>query len=95
MITRYWLRCRGVSVIVALFLGVVAPGAVSGQGAATGKERAHDVAALQEYSVRVQAYIALQKTVESSLPALKTTDMPEMITAHQEALARKIREARP
>ena len=40
-------------------------------------------------------YVKLHKTVESSLPASKTTDIPEMITAHQTALARKIREARP
>ena len=43
----------------------------------------------------MQAYLKLQKTVESSLPALKPTDLPEMIAAHQQALARKIREARP
>ena len=39
--------------------------------------------------------VKLQKTVESSLPSLKATQVPEMITAHQEALARTIREARP
>ena len=59
------------------------------------KEQADDAAAFKEFSARVQAYVTLQKTVESSLPALKSTDLPEMITAHQQALARKIREARP
>jgi hypothetical protein len=68
---------------------------LAGQGAAPGKEQADDAAGFKEFSVRVQAYVKLQKTVESGLPALKPTDLPEMITAHQEALARKIREARP
>jgi hypothetical protein len=53
------------------------------------------VAGFKEFSVRVQEYVKLQKKVESGLPVLKPTDLPEMIAAHQEALARKIREARP
>jgi hypothetical protein len=68
---------------------------LAGQGAAPSKERADDAAGFKEFSDRVQAYVKLQKTVESGLPALKPTDLPEMITAHQQVLARKIREARP
>jgi hypothetical protein len=82
-------------VLVALSLCVVAPRMLAGQGAAPGKEQADDAAGFKEFSARVQAYVKLQKTVESGLPALKPTDLPEMITAHQEALARKIQEARP
>ena len=95
MSTKRWIRCRGVSGLVALSLCVVATRMLAGQGAALSKEQADDVAGFKEFSVRVQAYLKLQRTIESSLPALKPTDLPEMITAHQQALARKIREARP
>jgi len=57
-----------------------------------GKERARS---FQEFSKRVNVYVSLHKTVEGTLPPLKTTDVPELIAAHQQALARKIREARP
>jgi len=95
MSTKRWIRCRGVSGLVALSLCVVATRMLAGQGAALSKEQADDVAGFKEFSVRVQAYLKLQRTIESSLPALKPTDLPEMITAHQQALARKIQEARP
>lgn len=95
MNTKRWIRCRGMSGLVALSLCVVAPGMLAGQGAAPSTVQARDAAGFKEFSVRLQAYLKLQKTVESSLPALKPTDLPEMITAHQQALARKIREARP
>lgn len=56
---------------------------------------APDSKAFAEFLSQVQAYVNLHKRVESSLPALKSSALPEMITAHQQALARKIREARP
>jgi hypothetical protein len=84
------------ALVAALSLCVAAPRALAGQGTAPNRqEKADDAAAFKEFSARVQAYVKLQKTVESSLPALKATDLPEMIMAHQQALARKIREARP
>ena len=95
MSTKRWIRRRGVPGLVALSLCVAATRMLAGQGAAPSKERAGDAAGFKEFSDRVQAYVKLQKTVESGLPALKPTDLPEMITAHQQALARKIREARP
>jgi hypothetical protein len=96
MSTSRWIRCRWVlSGLVALSLSVVAPRMLAGQGAAPGKEQADDAAAFKEFSARVQEYVKLHRTVKSSLPALKSTDEPEMITAHQQLLARKIREARP
>jgi hypothetical protein len=58
------------------------------------KKETEDAAALKEFSARIQEYVQVNKSVESSLPPLKTTDLPEMIAAHQQALARKIREAR-
>ena len=54
-----------------------------------------DAPGFKEFSDRVKEYVKLHKAIESSLPATKTTDLPEMINAHQHALARKIREARP
>jgi len=94
MTTTRWIRCRGVSGLVALCLCVAATRLLAGQGAAPDRERADDAAAFRQFSGRVQEYVRLQKTVESSLPALKSTELPEMITAHQQVLARKIREAR-
>ena len=96
MSTKHWTRCRVVSGLVALSLCVDAPRMLAGQGAAlSSKEQAADAAAFKAFSGRVQAYLELQKTIASSLPTLKSTDLPEMITAYQQALARKIREARP
>ena len=95
MSTRRWIRSGVLSGLVALTLCVGFPRMLAGQGAAARKEQADDAAALREFSARVQAYVKLQKTVESGLPTLKPTDLPEMIAAPQQALARKIREARP
>ena len=54
-----------------------------------------NAAGFKEFTDHVQEYVKLHKAVEANLPVLKPTDLPEMITAHQQALARKIREARP
>ena len=95
MITQRWIRCRVVSGLVALALCIVPARMLAGQGAAASREQADDAAAFKEFSARLQEYVKLQKTVQSSLPTLRATDLPEMIAAHQQALARKIREARP
>jgi hypothetical protein len=95
MSTRRGIRCCWVSGLMVLCLCVAATRMVAGQGGAPSKEQADDAAAFKEFSARVQEYVKLQKTIESSLPVLKPTDLPEMIAAHQQALARKIREARP
>lgn len=95
MSTRRWIRCRGVSGMIVLCLCVSATTMLAGQGAAPSKEQADDAAAFKEFSARVQAYVQLQKTVQAGLPTLKPTDLPEMIAAHQQVLARKLREARP
>jgi hypothetical protein len=63
--------------------------------AAAGKEQPEDAAGFNAFSQRVEAFVRLHKSVEATLPKLKPTDLPEMITAHQRALERKIREARP
>jgi hypothetical protein len=59
------------------------------------KQETKNEAGFKEFLDRVQGYVTLHKSIESSLPALKPTLLPEMIAAHQQALARKIREARP
>jgi hypothetical protein len=73
----------------------IAGGARAHKSSGLSQKQQDDAAGFQEFSGRVQDYIKLQKTVESKLPALKSTDLPEMIAAHQQALARTIREARP
>ena len=95
MSTKRWIRCRGMSGFLALSLCMAASRMLAGQAAAPTSEQADDAAGFKEFSSRVQAYVKVQKTVESSLPALKSTDLPEIITAYEQALARKIREARP
>jgi hypothetical protein len=68
--------------------------ALAHSAAASGKEQEEDVAGFKAFSERVEEYVQLHKSVEATLPRLKPTDLPEMITAHQQALARKIRETR-
>jgi hypothetical protein len=48
----------------------------------------------QEFSDRVRKYVQLHKSVEGTVPKLKTTNEPELIAAHQKILARKIKAAR-
>src|SRR5229473_335538 len=83
------------SLLLAAFL--VTGWAPSGQsqGGAPDKGQPEDAAGYKEFLDRVQGYLQLHKSVESTLPSLKSTDLPEMIAAHEQALARKIREARP
>ena len=80
----------------ALLAAVLVAGcALAHPAAAAGKEQADDAAGFKAFSQRVEEFVRLHKSVEATLPKLKPTDLPEMITAHQQALARKIREARP
>jgi hypothetical protein len=95
MSTKHGIRRRGMSGLLALALCVVVTRMLAGQAAAPTKDQADDAAGFKEFAARVQAYVTLQKKVVASLPGLKSTDLPEMITAYQQALARKIREARP
>jgi hypothetical protein len=63
-------------------------------GVSAEQQRA-DAAGFQEFSDRVKDYVKRHNSQEAVIPAVKPTDLPEMINAHQQALARKIREARP
>jgi hypothetical protein len=81
--------------LVAVVLCVAAARLIAGQGAGPGAAKAGDAAGFKEFSDRVQAYLKLQKTVEAGLPAMKPTDLPEVIAAHQQARAKRIQEARP
>jgi hypothetical protein len=67
-----------------------------GEGKEQPKEKSEDVAGFKEFTNRVNEYMKLHEASEKELPAQKNKEaLPEMITAHQEALARKIREKRP
>jgi hypothetical protein len=84
---------RGFALLVALSL---AAGLLAGQNAAPNKEQTDDAAAFKEFTGHVEEYLKLRQTIEKKLPAMKSKEeLPEMIAAHQQALARKIREARP
>ena len=77
-------------------LSLAAAGTLAGQGAVPNKEQTDDAAALKRFTVRVDQYVKFRNTIEKQLPALKNKEeLPEMIAAHQQALARKIREGRP
>ncbi len=95
MTTRHWCRSRGGLGLLALSLCVAGPTMAAGQAATSSAVRDGDTAGFKEFTERVKAYVEVQKKAAASLPALKSTDVPEMITAYQAALARKIREARP
>jgi len=86
---------RTVAGLMALSLSVAAIPLIADQGAAPTRQRADDAAGFKEFSANVKAYLELRKKVESDLPAMKPTDLPEMIAASQQVLARKLREARP
>lgn len=93
MKTKKWILNRCSFITLAFF--ILAMGVLAAQDSATSKEQKDDAAGFLEFSDRVQDYIKLENTVESKLPAMNSTDLPEMIAAHQQVLARKIREARP
>ena len=79
--------------LVAVLLA--AGGALAQQNATSSKEQKEDAAGFKEFLGRVQEYVKLHKTIEETLPPLKDKEeLPEMISAHQQALARKIRQAR-
>ena len=86
---------RTVSWLMVLSLSVVAGPLVAGQGTAPTRQQVEDSGGFKEFSANVKAYLKLRKKVESDLPAMKPTDLPEMIAASQQVLARKLREARP
>jgi hypothetical protein len=85
---------RRFALLVALSLA--AAGVLEGQDAASNKEQTDDAAGFKEFTSHVEEYVKLRKTIEKKLPAMKSKEeLPEMIAAHEQALARKIREARP
>ena len=97
MRTNRWIRCRVMSgLVAALSLCVVAPRTLAGQGTAPNSTGTADAAAgFKEFSARVETYVMLQRTVEAALPALKATDLPEMITGASSGPGEGDREARP
>ncbi len=58
------------------------------------KRATEDSPALNDFLARVNAYVKLRNDLEGSLPALKPTDQPEQLVERQQALAKKIAEAR-
>jgi len=66
----------------------------SAQTGLTPEQQAADAAGFKEFDVHVKDYIKLHNAMEAVIPKVKPTDLPELINAHQQALARKIREAR-
>lgn len=55
---------------------------------------ARDAAVFKLFTDRLKTYIDLRKSLESSLPGLKSTSDPTDITTHQRELATKIKESR-
>jgi len=82
------------TVMLAIFLATAGAELVGGQAAVSLSKEAKNAAGFKEFMDRVQTYVNLHKSIESSLPALKPTDQPEKIANHQQALAQRIREVR-
>jgi hypothetical protein len=53
-----------------------------------------DSVLVQDFEKRVDRYLQLRKSIESKLTQLKTTDSPDKISQHEDALGRAVREAR-
>ena len=82
-----WIRCL-------LLAGIAALAPWHGRSQAPDAQVDLKAPGFQEFSDRVQKYVQLHKSVEATLPKLKSTNEPELIVAHQKALARKIKAAR-
>ena len=80
--------------LLFMFILIVGWNPVQSQNTAPAKNRLDVSGGYKEFLDRVQGYVKLHKASEGTLPALKSTDRPELISAHQQALAQKIREAR-
>ena len=82
--------------VVMLGICLATAGAELGRAQATVSppKEAKTAAGFREFVDRMQAYVNLHKSIESSLPALKPTDQPEKIADHQQALVHKVSEAR-
>jgi hypothetical protein len=50
---------------------------------------------LADFQKRVDAYVAVHRKAEGSLPKLPDKATPEQITRHKDSLSQRIREARP
>lgn len=82
-----WTRCL-------LLVGMAAFGPAQGRAQTPDAQVDLKAPGFQEFSDGVQKYVQLHKSVEATLPKLKSTNEPELIVAHQKALARKIKAAR-
>lgn len=92
---RHVVRLALLALLLALSWASGARGQNEVSSTENAKENARDAAGFKKFLDHVQAYLELRKSIQSSLPRLKPTPDPETITAHQQALAQKIREARP
>jgi len=81
--------------LLAVPLACTLPSRIAAQQAAQAKPNPDSSPAFKPFLDRVRAYSNVHKAAASGLPGGKPTDLPEVITARQLALARKIREARP
>jgi len=93
---RAGIRIAARTLFLLMAVLLAAGGTLAGQGAVSGKSQKEDAAGFQKFLDRAQDYVKLHKAVEETLPPLKPKEeLPEMIAAHQQALARKIQQARP
>jgi hypothetical protein len=93
MRSKLWIASQVFFLLMVAILA--AGGALAQQVATSGNEQKDDAVGFKEFLGRVQEYVKLHKTIEATLPPLKDKEeLPEMISAHQQALARKIRQAR-
>jgi hypothetical protein len=88
------LQARNLTMLlcVAVMLGTGCPH--SGRSIARAPTAAGATHAAREFSEQVRKYVKLHKQMEASLPALKPTKDPAVIVGYQQALAKKLFQAR-
>ncbi len=81
-----------VSLLGGLLIALLAP--LPGASAQHAPPVNADAATIGEFSKRVEAYVALHKKLEATLPSLAKQTTPQEMDAHERALAKLIQSAR-
>jgi hypothetical protein len=93
-IPKVWPVQLMLLVMVLAAILIPRPGGAA-QTIVSSKQMDDDAKGFREFSNRAQEYLQLHKSVEEALRRVKRADSPENINAHQQELARGLRDARP
>jgi hypothetical protein len=82
------------AVLVTLAVGVDAASQQRGGGKPGAARVNPNAVTIKEFLKRVDGYVEVHKKLEATLPALPKQTRPQLIDAHERALARLIQDAR-